>query len=285
MPRLQPAPGYITAKTATEMLGISDGMLSQYVRSRKLKRYGPPERKQKFYKLSEVEALIASRQTFDEYQETRSAQFIPATLKDIPAIVDIDERTFNAGQKDAEPREEYLKWIEETYRRWFKRNPDAFFTLKSVTNKLVGYAIFLPFKKSIIDQFVRDEIKMENIPSNDIDLFEPGKPLHVYVIALCVDPVFKSAVKHNFGRRLISGLFSYIYDFAREGIEIQTITARSYTADGKRLMREMGMAHLRSPVPGKELFSINVSESGYPVLIRYSDLLTEWKLKHQEEDK
>ena len=187
--------------------------------------------------------------------------------------------------KDAEPRETYIPWIEETYRRWFKRNPEAFFALRSVTNRLVGYAIFLPFKKDTINKFVKDEIKMSDIPSSDIELFRPDKPLHLYMVALCVDPVFKSKVKHTYGARLITGLFSYVYDLAREGIEIQTITARSYTPDGKRLMREMGMTHLRSTVPGKELFSINVSESGYPVLIRYSDLLTEWKQSHQEVSK
>lgn len=69
MPRLKPAPGYVTSKEAAEMLDISDATLSTYVKNGWLKRYGPPARKHKFYKESEIRALIASRNTFDEYED------------------------------------------------------------------------------------------------------------------------------------------------------------------------------------------------------------------------
>ncbi|MGB8346537.1 MAG: hypothetical protein WCD86_16750 [Ktedonobacteraceae bacterium] len=283
MPRLKPAPGYITAADAISMLDISDATLSQYVKRGWLKRYGPLERKHKFYKLSEVEAIIAARNTFDEYQEKLPAFFEPATPGDIPTIVNIDERTFNADHQWEEPRELYIQWVGETYSRWLGKNPEAFSVLRDTAGKVVGYSIFLPLKKAIIDRFVRDEMSMSDILPDDVDLFEPGKPLHIYVIALCVDPVYKSKeVKHGYGKRLIQGLFNFMLDLARRGIEIETITARSYTPDGKRLLREMGMTHLRSPVPEKELFSIRVADSGFWALVRYSDLLDEWKREHQK---
>lgn len=280
MPRLKPAPGYITAKEAIAMLDISDATLSSYVKKGWLKRYGPPDRQHKFYKLSEVEAIILSRNTFDEYQEKLPAFFDEATFEDIPAIVDIDERTFNAGHDRAEPRETYLHWLGETYLRWMKKTPKAFAVLRNSANKVVGYSILLPLKKETMDRFVRDEVRMSDISTDDVELFQAGKSLHVYVIALCVDPVYKSAVKHEYGARLIKGLFRSILDFAQEGIEIEDITARSYKPDGKRLMREIGMAHLRSPVPDKELFCLRVGESGYPILVRYSDALADWKRNH-----
>lgn len=280
MPRLQPAAGYITAKTAMTMLDISDATLSGYVKKGWLKRYGPPERQHKFYKLSEVEAILLSRNTFDEYQEKLPAFFEEATPEDIPAIVDIDERTFNAGHEGAEPREAYIRWLEETYLCWIRRTPQAFSVLRNSAKKVVGYSIFLPLKKDTLDQFVRDEISMSDIPVDDVEIFRAGKPLHVYIIALCVDPVYKSIVKHEYGAKLIKGLFRYILDFAQEGVEIEDITARSYKPDGKRLMREMGMTLLRSPVQGKDLFYLRVGESGYPVLVRYCDLLAQWKQSH-----
>lgn len=284
MPRLQPAPGYITAKTAIEMLGISDGMLSQYVKRGWLKRYGPPERAHKFYKLSEVEAIIASRLTFDEYQEKLPAYFEPATPEDMPAIIDIDERTFNIREWK-EPRETYLRWIEEIYSRWMNKNPEAFFVLRNTERKVVGYAIFPAIKKHVIDQFVQEQIKMENISSDDIDRFEPGRPLHIYVIALCVDPTYRTKeAKRSYGRSLIRGLINFVLDLARKGVEIETITARSYTADGRQLLREIGMAHLRSPIPAKELYSIRVADSGFMPLAKYSDLLEQWKQEHQKEE-
>src|SRR5712664_1050290 len=64
MPRKLPPLGFITAGEAAKRLGVSDGMLSIYVRQGKLKRYGPEERKHKFYKESEVQAIEASDNAF-----------------------------------------------------------------------------------------------------------------------------------------------------------------------------------------------------------------------------
>lgn len=268
MPRLKPAPGYITAKDAIAMLDISDATLSTYVKKGWLKRYGPSGRQHKFYKLSEVEALIESRNTFDEYQEMLPASFDVATPEDMPTIVDIDKRTF------------HVDITEQTYLRWMKKNPETFFVLRDGGDKVVGYACLLPLKKEVMDRFVRDEIDMDDISPDDVALFEPGRPLHLYVIALCVDPVYRAAIKHEYGARLVRGLFTFVLELARRGIEIETITARTYKADGIRLLRKMGIPQLRSSVIGKHLFSVNVADSGFPILIRYSDLLANWKQKH-----
>jgi len=250
------------------MLNISDATLSLYVKKGWLKRYGPLERKHKFYKLSEVEALVEARNTFDEYIEVLPAVFELATVADMPAIIDIDNRTFHAGI------------TEETYLRWMRKNPEAFFVLKDTASKIVGYAILLPLEKEVRDRVVRDEIKMDEITPDDVDLFQPGKPLHLYVIALCVDPAYKAGVKRSYGSILVRGLFASILELGRRGVEIETITARTYKPDGIRILRKMGIPQLRSPVIGKHLFSVRVADSGLPMLVRYSDLLADWKQKH-----
>ncbi len=250
------------------MLDISDATLSIYVKKGWLKRYGPSGRQHKFYKLSEVEALIQARNTFDEYQEMLPASFGIAAPEDMPTIVDIDKRTFG------------VDITEETYLRWLRKNPETFFVLRDSNDKVVGYACLLPIKKETMDRFVRDEISMEDISPDDVHLFEPGRLLSLYVIALCVDPVYKIAIKHEYGARLVRGLFTFVLELARRGIEIESITARTYKADGIRLLRKMGIPQLRSPVIGKHLFSVCVADSGFPILVRYSDLLAEWKQQH-----
>jgi hypothetical protein len=49
---------------------------------------------------------------------------------------------------------------------------------------------------------------------------------------------------------------------AERGVIIETIIARSHTQDGIKFMRKLGLPWLVSPVPGWELFSVNVAESG-----------------------
>lgn len=281
MPRLQPAPGYATAKQATEMLNISDATLSQYVKNGWLKRYGPPERKHKFYKLSEIEVLLASRNVFGEYQEKLPAFFSLATPEDIPAIADIDERTFNTNKKE----KAYLRWIEEIYLRWLQKNPETFFVLRNTANRIVGFASLVPIKKNTLDRFVSGEINMSEIPSDDIEVFEPGKPLHLYVFALCIDPVYKAGAKVAYAFLLIEKIFAFLLDLARRGVEIETITARNQKdkPDGKRLLQKMGFPQLRSPVPNMHLFSVRVAESGFPKLVQYSETLAKWKQEHSTE--
>jgi hypothetical protein len=273
MPRLQPAPGYITATEAKQRLNISDATLAQYVKAGWLKRYGPPERKHLFYKLSEVEAILASRHTFDEYQERRPASIESVTLADIPAIADIDERTFNIGKEKSRTREAYLQWIEPVYRSWFQKNPQAFFLLRDTSERVVGFACLLPTSRTIIERFVRDEIDMDDITPADVELFEPGRDLHLYVIAIAIDPVYRQSAKRDYGAQLIRHLYTFLYELARRGVVITTITARSYKPDGLHLLRKLGIPQLRSPVPDKQLFQVTVAESGAPFLVTYSNLL------------
>jgi ribosomal protein S18 acetylase RimI-like enzyme len=275
MPRPKPPEGYITAGEAARRLNVNDAMLSRYVKQGRLNRYGPETRKHKYYKESEVQAIIDADKAFFEAgakpKKHLTSFFSLANADDISTIVDIDKRTFHV---------ETL--TEETYLRWMKKNPETFFVLRDAAHKVVGFACFLPMKKETMDRFVKDEIGLNDISPNDIDLFEPGKPLHLYIIALCVDPSYKPAIKHTYGASLVRGLFAFILELAKRGVEIETITARSYTSDGIRLMRKMGIPQLRSPVEGKNLFSVRVAEAGFPILIHYSDLLTEWKQAHQQ---
>ena len=195
--------------------------------------------------------------------------FVQATADDLPIIVDIDKRTFQEALS------------EETYLRWMHKNPEVFFVLRDAENKVIGFACLLPMTKEAMQRFVRDEIGLDDILSDDIDLFEPGRPLHIYIIALCIDPAFNSTTKHTYGASLVRGTFTFLLDLAKRGVEIETITARTFTSDGIRLLRKLGIPQLRSPVQGKNLFEVRVSDSGFPILVHYSDLLAEWQREHQ----
>jgi ribosomal protein S18 acetylase RimI-like enzyme len=282
--RGHPPAGYLTASATRKKLGnISDGMLRSYIQKGLIERAVPPGRKQGFYKREDVEKL-AREIEFSWQGDTKAARshFRQATAADIEAIADIDERIFNATEDEPEPRKTYLQWDRDTYLRWMQRNPQTFFVLTNAANKVLGFASLLPLKKETLDRFIRDEIKWMDIPNEDIDLFEPGKPLHLYIIAICVDPIYPRKVKEGYGARLISGVFDFFLDLARRGVEIATITARNELnhPDGKHLSQKLGMPQLRSPVARMHLFSIRVADSGYPLLVQYYDTLARWKQEH-----
>ncbi len=279
MPRLEPAPGYVTAKEAQRLLEVSDATLYRYVVEGKLKRYWPPERKHKFYKLTEIEAVKAARNVFvpeyrpGDWRVNPSTVFEPASPKDMPIIVDMDHRIF----AEDEPVEE------EWYARWQRKNPETFFVIRDQAQMIKAYACFLPVERQTLDKYLNGEIDIDVITEDKIDLWRPGKPLHVYVMAMGVDPACSGSEKHEYGARLINGLFSFLLELGEHGVEIETISARSFLSDGIRLLRKMGIPQLRSPVPGKRLFSVHVPESGFDILVQYSELLEHWKQEHQEE--
>src|SRR5207247_5221796 len=63
-------------------LNVSDGMLSIYDKQHRLGRYGPEERKHKFYKESEVQAIIDADKAFfgnGGANETETSPKVPGT--------------------------------------------------------------------------------------------------------------------------------------------------------------------------------------------------------------
>ncbi len=281
--RGKPPEGYYTASTARKKLGnISDGMLRTYIQKGLIERTVPPGRKQGFYRREAVDKLAREFSPLPHGTGSTRTHFRQATPTDIEAAADIDERTFNTDEE--EPRKIYLQQATETYLRWAQRNPQTLFVLSNATDKVVGFLSLLPLKKSTLDRLLRDEIKWTDIPNEDIDLFEPGKPLDIYVMTLCIDPAYKGSIKEGYGARMISGLFNFFMDLAKQGIEIGTITARNDLdkPDGKRLLQKLGMPQLRSPVAHAHLFSVRVADAGHPLLTRYYDTLIQWRQEQKE---
>lgn len=281
MPRLQPPQGYITAREAVTMLNGSDALLARYVKEGRLKRYGPPERRHKFYKLSEVQAVLEARNVFepeytpDQWKINPSSKFELATEEDMQAIAEISRSIFHNDKTIP-----YKPTPMETRLSWMRKNRETYYVLRSTDGTITGYTCILPIKKETIDRFILDEIRTNGITADDIELYEPGRPMHLYIMAMCVDPSYPYTLKHKYGARLVAGLFAFLLDLAERGIEVETITARSHTHDGIRLLRKIGIPQLRSPNPKKNLFSVNIVESGIPMFVRYSRSLDQWKQEH-----
>ena len=81
-----------------------------------------------------------------------------------------------------------------------------------------------------------------------------------------------------------SGFFSFMLALADRGVIVETATARSHTQDGIKLMRRLGLPWLISTVPGVELFSVVVAESGLPFLRKYSAKLAEKRSKGEKDE-
>jgi hypothetical protein len=257
----------------------SDAMFYRHVEQRHIKRHKPAGRTYGYYKQDDIEGLAQDLQYFYTYipgswKQNASSTFVQATEDDMPTIVEISRAIFNTDGSAPIPAETRLAWL--------RKNPETFFVLRDHQDaSIVGYASILPLRAETIQQFIHDQIAAEDITADDVEIFVPGHPLHLYIMAIGIDPRHPTSEKHEYGARLVQGLFAFLLDLAGRGVAIETITARSYKPDGLRLLRKMGFPQLRSPVPGKALFVVNVEQSGFPLFVRYSETLAQALQKRQ----
>jgi Acetyltransferase (GNAT) family len=266
MPQMKTNENYYTATKAKEVLGVTHGMLYQYIRNGNLHPVTPPGKKQSVYLKKEVDKLANKLQAFFATAEEKPASKLEqAKEDDLPEVIAISQRIFGNG-----PGVPPL----ESRQAWLRKNPDTFYVLKN-EGRIVGYTSILPLQQELVNKLVTEAVRGKDISYNDVLAFSPGNPVSLYVMAIGVDPRLPSTEKHIYGSRLIGGLMEYLIELGQQGIVIESITARSYKPDGIRLLRKMGFPELPSPIPDTRLFVINVKESGAPFIMRYKHALRE----------
>jgi len=268
MPRLQPPPGWLRANEVTARLHISDSLLSRYVDEGKIRHHVPDGRKYGFYNEDDIKILENVNAAFPDvkqHQKHRSF-FSIAKRSDIPSIAKIDH--------DAIHPEDSV-YNDECFLKWQQLNPETLFTLRDISGVIVGFISILPLTRSALERVIRGESSLTDIADKDILLFTKSATIHLYVVALAIDPQYPTKTQHEYGATLLAGFSSFMLALADRGVVIETLTARSHTQDGIKLMRRLGLPWLISPVAGMELFSVVVADSGMPFLRKYSAKLTE----------
>ncbi len=260
--------GLLTGEQAQNVLGVSDTTLREYVKDELLRKYGVPGSKQRpYYSEKEVNRL---RTRLNGTYEIR-ASFEQALEKDIDSIIIIDKKTF--------PEEGAAASL-DTLKAWYRANPHTFYVVRDAERVVRGYASLIPTDKKTVEEFIHDAIDGENILDKILQ-YEPGREIAVYCMAIAVDPDFVGTWEGTYyGRQLIEGTKTFLLSLAERGIDIASITARSYKQDGLRLLRRLNIPQLRSPVERKSLFQLDLRTSGIKFAEDYRELLDTWKEKN-----
>jgi hypothetical protein len=253
---------YYTAKEVKEKLGITQGELNTFIRNGTLRPETPPGKKQGVYNRTHVDQLIRERQAFMALPQKTSSVFRKAAAEDIPATVEITRVLFGLRESP-----------ETTLARrqaWFQQNQGLFYVLKSA-EQIVGYILLLPLKPEKIEKIVRGEEYAQDTDASEIADFTSAKPLHIYLMGMGVIPGVSYYEKRSYGARLVAGIMKVLVDLGKSGIVIETITARSDTPDGIRLLKR-GFTEIPTTTHARN-FIINVRESGIPIIVSYKEAL------------
>jgi predicted transcriptional regulator len=284
MPRMKPPKGYYTITEASRILGVSNAMVRAYVQKNKIHYLLPEGREHGFYLKKDVDKLANELNAYiniedeldveyNEKGEKITCQFMPASKEDLPEIMKIGRALFSPHRDGIyTPRPDWRTPI-------FEKNPQTQYVLKYNT-KVVGYATVLPFKQNtdkIERLFSADLISDANVTPDDIEIYEPGKHVHLYIGAIGIRPDIDKDRRKLYGARLVSELIHAIADLGRRGIIIETISAQGASHSGIRLLLSFGLHEIPYRLPGKRIFTMNLEESGSPVSMQYKEAFKEYK--------
>ncbi|GER86182.1 hypothetical protein KDW_03440 [Dictyobacter vulcani] len=258
---------YYTAAQTKKILGITDGMLYNYIDNGALTRIIPPGRKQGVYSRGEVERLARELQTF-----ILQRNHLHAIIKrvenreEMRACLEISQELFGLERGDIEARLDSRMNV-------LKANPETYYLLKD-DYQVIGYFSIMPLKKGKLEGVLGQTLPVK-IDTEDIAKFDSGKQVELYLTAMGVSPKFKTDEKRVYGSKLISGLVELIIDLGKRGVIIERIAARSNMPDGIRLMKHIGFTEVRPLTPERRTFIIDVEPSGIPFVLQYKKALEE----------
>ena len=274
MPQMKIGNQYYTAAQVKDKLGITQGMLYNYVRNGTLKPITPPGKKQSVYLRTEVDKLARETQAFMAARNKTSSVFTRVTendIKDLKASVELTRILF--GLRDSEEATLQLRLS------WVKKNSEIIYVLKS-EEQVIGYAIMLPLKREKIENILAGKEYSQEVNANEIEEFKPGKPINIYMMGIGVTPGLSLAEKRTYGAHLIAGLMGVLVDLGKRGVTVDTLFARSDTPDGIRILKQ-GFTEVTSNTHTRN-FIINVAESGVPIIQEYKEALMK---SSQKDDK
>ena|SRR5947209_5728155 len=159
------------------------------------------------------------------------------------------------------------------------KNPETYYMIKD-EDQIIGYTALWPVKPGKLHDLLGQTIPVKISPQ-DIETFEGGKSIDIYINVIGIKPGFTKEEKRSYGSRLISGLLEVIIRLGERGITIGNIAARSNMPDGIRLMKSIGFTEVEPLTPERRTFVINVKESGIPFAKRYKERLYKWQEEHR----
>lgn len=259
MPQAKPPKDYLTAAEVKKLLGITDGMLYNFIDNKALERVIPPGRKQGVYRRSQVEQLARDLNVFLSTRNEETTSFSKANKEDIPTLIEIGTTTYPDIQQGIASLKTRLSWL--------NKNPDIYYVVRK-HSEIVGYTAIIPMEPEKIRKILVGEESMKDVKPEEIEEFKPGNPLHVYISTMRTKLGINKAEKRAYGVRLIGGLITTLIEMLDNNINIDTLYARSETVDGIRLLRHLDFTEI-SQTKEYKVFVLKLNDGGMKTLEKY----------------
>jgi hypothetical protein len=254
--------GFYTAGEAIKKLNMPRTTFHHYVKIGKIKKKVPYGHKEGYYEKTYIDKMAEASQLYAiQYAEDPSI-FSKATEEDLAGIYDVLVSLW--GPANATTTETRLSWR--------KVNPDMDYVVKQ-EGIVVGFVNIKPLRHEAVERYIKKEVQVKDLQTDDILPFLPGTPLECEV-GIAVRAGVQEPKKY--GMRLLGGMLDVMKDFAKKGIIIKAIYTRSSTPDGIKLANGLGFKVAPSDrEQNSKLFILNFETSDSPFVQEYNALLRE----------
>jgi hypothetical protein len=254
---------YYTAQKAQDTLEMTYSGLKYQVSIGNIKAEIPKGRRQSYYRAADVEQVARDMKAFSLHRKNKPTQFVRVqTIEEMKECMEVSKLLFGAERGDIA---KHMKIV--------AKNPETYYMIRD-EDQTIGYTAIWPVKPANINNLLMQTIPIKISP-DEIETFESGKPVAIYINVIGIKPTFSREEKHAYGARLVSGLIDVIIKLGKRGIPIEVIAARSNMPDGIRLMKGIGFTEIEPFTPERRTFVINIKESGIPFVLQYKKALQE----------
>jgi hypothetical protein len=259
---------YYNAAQARKVLGLDEDAFQYWGRTERIRRVYLAGRKQPVYSRSEIDRMATqiSATILSEYPESTTV-FKKATVDNMEQEGKLARLIFGEKAEAVEERKAFLL-----------KNPDVDYHLYD-QDILVAYINVVPLKHDAIESFMQRKIMAWKISINDIEQFEPGKPLEVLIIDMVTTPIVPPKRRSAYASRLLTEVVGVLTEMGKQGVEVSKAYAASDTTDGIRILKHAGFQVTHEVDKGRLAFELDVIHSDAKILREYQNAIHEWKNK------
>lgn len=261
---------YYTGREVQRLLNITEPALRNLVNQKKLRKIIPPGREYGVYLKEEVDTYAEKWLAFLTLKEPPKTVFIAATEKDMEEEQDLSRHAIGTASLVTP----------EIRRFWLARVPEGDYHIRHA-NKLVAFLRLLPVKHERLIEFMEGKIRGGEIAVDDLEPFEPGKPVECIFMGIASEPDVNEITRMHYVQMLIRGTMRELEKLGRKGIIITKIYGTSDTPTGIAMAIHTGMEEY-GPKIGKRLrFVIDLEKQNTFIFSKYKEGLAKWKKENK----
>ncbi len=261
---------YYTAAQARKVLGIDEDTFQYWGKSQRIKRIHLPGRKQAVYSKKEINDMANRIEAVAIAEKGDGIEFRKATISDLDEEYKLARITFG---RNADTEE-----IRKGKQAFLKKNPDINYHLYDHGN-FVGCIDIVPLKHEAIRSFLEGKVIAWLIDPENIEQFEPGKPLECLIIDMLTTPGVEPIRRSSYAARLIANFIRVLEEWGEKGVEISKVYSVSDTPSGIRVLKNAGFQIIDENDKGRICFELDISKSNEKILRGYKEALEQWE-KH-----